>query len=103
MTKWEAIEDLKGIMDGWLNFECWAYLQLEIRGEWSNERMHEVLQNHKRAKRRKIEYQNETRKGMREMREIGASTEEINAYSRSRAPGLQKLVSAWRSLDGLPE
>ena len=90
-------------MDTWIDFDCWAYLQLEMRGECSQERMAEVCENHKRAEQRKNEYQEETRNQMIKMEEGGSSDAEIVAYNRSKWEGLDKLVTAWRSLEGLKE
>lgn len=103
MTKWEATRDLQEIMDKWIDFGLWAYLQLEMRGEWSQERMKEVLENHERAELRKNEYKTETLDQMQKLHDAGATKEEINSYSLSRQDELTKLVNAWRSLEGLAE
>ena len=103
MTKWQAVKDLEGIMDNWMDFTYWAYLQLEMRGEWSQERMREVLENHKKAGKRLREYRNNTEKGVREMESTGVTEEEIIAYRTARHKEHYRLLTAWRSLDGLPE
>ena len=102
MTKREAAKDLGKSMDTWLDFEYWAYLQLEARGEWSQERMTEVLENHRRAGRRMNEYNAKTYEQAEKMRGAGLTSEAISAYYRSRHDEQYKLLTAWRSLNGLP-
>ena len=103
MTKWEAAKELEQVMDIWLDFDYWAYCQLEMRGEWSNERMSEVIENHERAERALIEYREQTDREADRMETAGATGPEIQAYFNSRHPEQWKLLCAWRSLDGLPE
>jgi hypothetical protein len=103
MTKWEAMQQLQTIMDRWIDFEEWAYLQLEMRGEWSDERQLEVEENHKTAEKRRVEFEAETWRNMEEMKSRGATAEEIDGYHRTRWPEHDKLVTAWRSLDGAAE
>jgi len=101
MTKWEAAKKLESVMDNWLDFDYWAYLQLIMRDEWSQECMAEVLENHKKAEEHLNAFRTEIGDQGNKMRERGAGAAEINAYFRSRDGELQKLVTAWRSLDGL--
>ena len=61
MTSWEAVKELEKVMDTWMDFHWWAYCQLEMRGEWTPERIAEVLENHKRAEQRMNEFQAEVR------------------------------------------
>ena len=103
MTKWEAVKELEKVMDTWLDFEYWAYCRLEMRGEWSQERMTEVLKNHERAEKRLNEYTAQNLARQLEMKVAGATPEEIDAYDRSTWDDHNRLVAAWRSLDGLPE
>ena len=103
MTKWDAVKHLEGIMNTWIDFEYWAYLQLEMRGEWSNERMHAVLENHERAWQRMNKFKEEIRNEVTRMIAAGSTAEEANRYSMSRADERAKLVAAWRSLDGVPQ
>ena len=103
MTKWEAVKQLEKVMDGWLDFRWWAHCQLEMRGEWTQERMVEVLENHERAEKRLNEYTAKTLARQLEMRDAGATSEEIDAYHRTTWDEHGRLVAAWRSLSGLPE
>jgi hypothetical protein len=103
MTKREAAKELGSVMDKWLDFYYWAYLQLEMQGGWSQERLTEVLVNHKRADDRLNAFHKELEEQDIKMREKGATDDEVNAYFRSRDDELHKLVAAWRSLDGLSE
>ena len=103
MTKWEAVKKLEEIMDRWIDFDLWAYLQLEMRGEYSDGRMAEVLNNHERAELRLNELRAEIDGQAKKMEEDGAAAAEINAYTLTRGGELHGLVTAWRSLDGLPE
>ena len=103
MTKWEAVKELEKVMDTWLDFEYWAYCQLEMRGEWTQERMAEVVENHKRAEQRLNEFQAEVITQLLNMKDAGATEEEIDAFNRSMDDERERLVKAWRSLEGLPE
>ena len=100
MTKYEAAKELEGIFDGWIDFHFWAYLQLELRIEYSQKRMREVLENHKKAELKLNKYRAKTEKQQNKMRESGASIDEINAYGMARHKEQYRLLSAWRSLDG---
>jgi len=103
VTKWEAAKDLQTVMDQWLDFDYWSYLQLEMRGEWSQERIAEVAENHERAERLLNEHQAKISARMSEMRDTGATSDEINAYRRTTRDERDRLVKAWRSLDGIPK
>jgi len=103
MTKWQAVGELEKIFDRWLDFDFWAYLQIEMRGEWSDERMQQVMDNHKRAELKLRQYRAEVDKKQLEMRAAGATLREINDYANvTRGEELHRLVTAWRSLEGLP-
>jgi len=103
MTIWQATEELKQVFDKWFNFEYWAYLQLEIRGEYSQERMSEVCENHKRAEMQLNEFQTMVSDNMQKMLDLDESKEAVNNYSLSVQKERDKLVNAWRSLEGTPE
>jgi len=103
MTEQEAVKELEKVINKWLDFDYWAYLQLEMRGEWSQERMAEVLKNHERAEKRFAEFQAENIARQSEMEAAGATPEEIDAYDRTTWDERNRLVTAWRSLEGLPE
>ena len=103
MTKWEAVKTLEKVMDTWLDFEYWAYCHLEMRGEFTQKRMSEVLENHERAEKRLNEYKAETLARQVEMKEAGATKEERDADHRSRWDEHDRLVAAWRSLEGARE
>jgi hypothetical protein len=94
-TKTEARLELQTIADRWIDFDEWAYLQLEARGEWSSDRQIEAEEFHKEAERKLREYQAETMKRMNELKESGG---DWDTYNRSRWPELDVLVNDWRRL-----
>lgn len=100
MTSWEAKQELEKSVWQWMDFECWAYYQLIMREEYSNERMHEVCENHKKAEQRFNEYKAETQAEIQRMYNAGADTQAITAYRKSRYGEHEKLLKAWRSLEG---
>ena len=104
MTKWQAVEGLEEVFEKWIDFRCWAYLQLEMRGEWSEERLRQVLDNHERAEQRMKQCKKEIYSDELRMRYNGANREECIACFNNNPKWEEhaKLITAWRSLDGLP-
>jgi hypothetical protein len=99
MTKTEARMELQTIiLDRWIAFDEWVDFQLDLIGGWSSERINEAVDFHKDAERKLREYEDETMKRHLEMKGRGASVDEIDAYNRSRWPGLDVLVNDWRRL-----
>jgi hypothetical protein len=99
MTKTEARMELQTIiLDRWIAFDEWVDFQLDRIGEWSSERINEAVEFHKEAERKLREYEDETMKRRLEMKERGASVDELDAYNRSRWPEMDRLVKDWRRL-----
>jgi hypothetical protein len=98
MTMTEAYRELQTITERWIDFEEWAYLQLEKRGEWSSDRQFEAGEFHKEAERKLGEYKTDITKQLLEMKGRGASPDELDAFNRSRWPQLDILVKDWRRL-----
>jgi hypothetical protein len=95
MTKTGARLELQTIIDRWIDFDEWAYLQLEAKGEWSSDRQIEAEEFHKEAERKLREFEDETMKLMTEVKKSGG---DWDTYHRSRWPEQRKLVNDWRRL-----
>jgi hypothetical protein len=102
MTITEAQEELKTANHVWLDFDYWACLQLYARGLDGKEyvkkmqlvrKLHAKREAELKAFQENLHYEDE------KMEQAGATCEEINAFYRSRDKELQRLMTAWRSLD----
>jgi hypothetical protein len=104
MTISEAQEELRKITYQWFDFKYWACMQLYARGLESNGKeynrrmdlavqLHRVREAELEAFRERMDYE------ALKMEQAGATCEEVNAFYRSQDKELEKLVSAWRSLD----
>jgi hypothetical protein len=97
MTRIDASFELKNT-DRWMDFDLWAYLKLESKGQWSNERMEAAIEFHQEAERKFFEYKAETKKLEYEMAKNGASFDEISDFRKTRWPQHNALLLDWRRL-----
>jgi hypothetical protein len=98
MTAIEAHREFQTITERWIDFDEWAYLQLEKRSEWSSERQLEAEEFHQEAERKLNEYKDDTMKRLSELKRRSASPDELDAFNRSRWPQLDILVNDFRRL-----
>jgi hypothetical protein len=102
MTITEAQEELKTSRYVWLDFDYWACLQLYARGLDGKayvQKNQMVRQLHKKREAELKAFQENLKYEAEKMEQAGASYEEINKFHLSHREELQKLVTAWRSLD----
>jgi hypothetical protein len=104
MTSNEAQEHLRKITYQWIDFDYWALLQLYARGleedgkEYTR-RMDLAVQLHKVREAELKVFKERMHYEELKMEQAGATCEESNAFYRSHDKELERLVTAWRSLD----
>jgi hypothetical protein len=102
MTITEAQEELETSKYVWLDFDYWACLQLYARGLDGKEYVEKIQLVKKLHKKREAElkaFQENLNYEDEKMEQAGATCEEINNFRSSHRKELQKLMTAWRSLD----